>query len=103
MHLKRQSRAIVDEVVFSRKAQNRLIEHAQFIFEQTYDIHLADNYLDKMDAYITETLKYFPKAGRPCEELAPYARKLVYQGFSIIYHIGVDQIEILTIYRENLP
>jgi len=36
-------------------------------------------------------------------ELAPNTRKLVYQGFSIIYRIANDRVEILTIYRENLP
>ena len=58
--------------------------------------------MKKLRQYITQTLNHFPQAGRPSAELAPNTRKLVYQGFSIIYRISDERIEILTIYRENL-
>jgi plasmid stabilization system protein ParE len=56
-----------------------------------------------MKEYIVTMLSSFPKAGRPSEELAPNTRKLVYQGYSIVYRIAQEHIEILTLYRENLP
>ncbi|MDQ1433150.1 MAG: hypothetical protein QG634_435, partial [Patescibacteria group bacterium] len=37
------------------------------------------------------------------EELSASTRKLVYQGYSIIYSASDMQIEILVIFRENLP
>jgi len=98
-----QSKATVHKVIFTKNATKRLIEHARYIFEQTQNVDLADTYLDKIKSYIVETLSRFPQAGRPAEDLAPNTRKLVYQGFSIIYRISNEQIEILTIYRENLP
>ena len=98
----RRSEAIVTEVVFSLKAQQQLVAHADYIYEQTKNADLADAYLDRMREYIVSTLGRFPKAGRPSEEIIEDSRKLVYQGFSIIYCIGEARMEILLIYRENL-
>ena len=101
--LKRQRKHTVPKVLFSKTATDNLISQALYIFEQTQNIELSDRYLDDMKEYIVTTLSEFPKAGRPSEELAPNTRKLVYQGYSIIYRIAEKQIEILTIYRENMP
>lgn len=94
---------IVTEVVFSKKATANLIDQALFIFDRTQSIELSDKYLDDMKVFIVEMLSRFPKSGRPSDDIALSTRKLVYQGYSIIYKISEDQIEILTIYRENLP
>lgn len=102
-HLKRQSEAIVTKVIFSQKAQKQLIEHATYIYEQTKNPDLADAYLDKMHAYIVNVLSHFPKSGRPSEYIIHNSRKLVYQGFSIIYRLTETYIHILIIYKENLP
>lgn len=91
------------KIVFSKTAALNLVEQAKYIFEQTKNEHVADRYLDKMKNYIIQTLSHFPKSGRPTEELSPNTRKLVYQGYSIIYRISDAQIEILVIFRENLP
>ena len=91
------------EIIFSREAVDDLIAQAQFIFEQTQNVDSADRYLDGMKSFIVETLSHFPRAGRPAEEIVPGSRKLVYQGYSVLYRIAEDHIEILTIYRENLP
>ncbi len=93
----------VTKVVFSKKATQNLITQAKYIYKQTKSVELSDKYLDKMKLYINEMLTVFPKSGRPSEELAPNTRKLVYQGYSIIYRLTKDRAEILTIYRENLP
>ena len=90
------------KIVFSKKATDNLIEQALFIFEQSKNIELADKYLDEMKHFIIEILTDFPKSGRPSDELFPRTRKLVYKGYSIIYRISPRQIEILTIYRENI-
>jgi plasmid stabilization system protein ParE len=93
----------VTEIVFSRQAADDLIFQAQFIFEQTRNADRADCYLDSMKSFIVETLSHFPRAGRPAEEIAAGSRKLVYQGYSILYRMVESRIEILTIYRENIP
>jgi plasmid stabilization system protein ParE len=93
----------VRKIVFSKTAVLNLVEQAKYIFEQTKNEEVADRYLDKMKNYIIQTLSNFPKSGRPTEELAANTRKLVYQGYSIIYSVSETQIEILVIFRENLP
>ncbi|MDD5400985.1 MAG: type II toxin-antitoxin system RelE/ParE family toxin [Sulfurimonas sp.] len=91
------------KIVFSKIAALSLVEQAKYIFEQTKNEDVADRYLDKMKNYIIQTLSNFPKSGRPTEELLSNTRKLVYQGYSIIYSVSDTQIEILVIFRENLP
>jgi plasmid stabilization system protein ParE len=91
------------KIEFSKKAYHRLEALADYIYEQSNSKKTTVTYMKKFRQYIIETLSHFPQAGRPSEDLAPNTRKLVYQGFSIIYRIANDRIEILTIYRENLP
>ena len=91
------------EIVFSQKAAQNLIDQALYIFKQTQSVELSDKYLDDMKNYIIEMLSKFPKSGRPSNDIAPHTRKLVYQGYSIIYREHNGRIEILTLYRENLP
>jgi plasmid stabilization system protein ParE len=90
------------KIEFSNKAYQRLEELAEYIYEQSKSKKTTITYIKKLRQYIIETLTHFPQAGRPSEELAPNTRKLVYQGFSIIYRISNERIEILTIYRESL-
>lgn len=103
MPLKQQRTPTVRKIVFSKTAVLNLVKQAKYIFEQTKNEEVADRYLDKMKNYIIQTLSNFPKSGRPTEELAANTRKLVYQGYSIIYSVSETQIEILVIFRENLP
>lgn len=88
---------------FSPKAQTRLEMIAEYIYEQTKSKKLTREYLQRLREFIVVTLSTFPYAGRSCEELMSGSRKLVYQGYSIIYTVEKEQIWILTLYRENLP
>jgi plasmid stabilization system protein ParE len=90
------------KIDFSQKAYQRLETLAEYIYQQSGSKKTTVTYVKKLHQYITQTLNHFPQAGRPSVELAPNTRKLVYQGFSIIYRISDERIEILTIYRENL-
>ena len=91
------------KIEFSHKAFQRLEAVAEYIYEQSNSKKTTLSYIKKLRRYIIETLTHFPQAGRPSEDLAPNTRKLVYQGFSIIYRVTNERVEILTIYRENLP
>jgi len=93
----------VTKIVFSKVALENLQEQALYIFEKTKSVQTADAYLEKMRSFIVEMLTMFPNSGRPTPELALDTRKLVYQGFSIIYKVEDDQVQVLTIYRENIP
>ncbi len=91
------------KIDFSQKAYQRLDALAEYIYRQSGSKKTTAEYIKKLRRYIVETLTHFPQAGRAAEDLTPHTRKLVYQGFSIIYRLSEDRIEILTIYRENLP
>ena len=91
------------KIEFSHKAYSRLEEIAEYIYEQSKSKKITRTYLIKFRHYIIQTLTHFPHAGRPSEELFSGTRKLVYQGYSIIYRVFEERVEILTIYRENLP
>jgi len=91
------------KIEFTQNAYERLDALAAFIYEQSRSKRMTAEYVKRIRTYIIEILTQFPKSGRPSDDLAPNTRKLVYQGFSIIYRINDDHIEVLTIYRENLP
>jgi len=91
------------QIDFSPKAKARLEAIADYIYEQTKSKKLTREYLQKMRSFIVSTLSAFLYAGRSCEELIAGSRKLVYQGYSIIYIVKDEQIWILTLYRANLP
>jgi len=93
----------VTKIIFTQEATNNLISQALYIYQQSLDIDKADKYLLTMKTHIIQSLSYFPKLGRSAEEYGQNIRKLVHQKFSILYIIKQDEINIISIYRENLP
>jgi plasmid stabilization system protein ParE len=93
------------KINFSEKATLRLESIASYIYKETKSKKITVDYLKSLKTFIVSTLTLYPKAGRPFDEIYSKTRKLVYQSYSIIYRISKDQsrIDILTIYRENLP
>lgn len=87
---------------FSPKAQMRLEMIAEYIYDQTKSKKITREYLHRLRDFIVTTLNTFPHAGRSSQDLISDSRKLVYQGYSIIYIVEKEQIWILTLYRENL-
>lgn len=90
-------------IKFTPNALQRLDDLADYIYEQSRSKKVTAAYLRKLRSYIVETLSHFPKAGRPSDNLSLGTRKLVYQGFSIVYRRHNERIDILTLYKENLP
>lgn len=91
------------KIIFTQEATNNLITQALYIYQQSLDIDKADKYLLTMKTHIIQSLSYFPKLGRSAEEYGQNIRKLVHQKYSILYIIKQDEINIISIYRENLP
>ena len=91
------------KIIFTQEATNNLISQALYIYQQSLDIDKADKYLLTMKTHIIQSLSYFPKLGRAAEEYGQNIRKLVHQKYSILYIIKQDEINIISIYRENLP
>jgi plasmid stabilization system protein ParE len=90
-------------VLFSRRASERLAEHALYIFERTGDPDKADRWLDAFRRGIEENLLPFPELGRPVPEFCPRCRKFVFREHTLIYLLKEGTIFILTVYRQNLP
>jgi plasmid stabilization system protein ParE len=91
------------KIKFSDKSYLALDEIAEFIYNGTQSKKFTAKYIRSIRIYIKNVLLDFPKLGRPAEEFGEGVRKLVYQNYSILYRIKDNEIEILTLYRENLP
>jgi len=94
----------IKKIVFSKKAKERLFEIAQYIKKETQSDEITLRYIAEIRARIS-ILKTYPKAGREAFEFGVKTRKLVVSGYSILYEIDENktQIEILNIFKENLP
>jgi len=74
------------KIVFSTKAQKRLEELADYLFEQNQSSEFVIAYLDKLENYLTDILTLFPESGTPMEKFGTDIRRLSYQKYSIVYN-----------------
>lgn len=95
----------IKSIVFSKKATYRLTKITDYIYNQSRSETITLAYMARLKHYIFNILTQFPESGRKAEEYGKAIRKLVYQGFSILYRINEpkERIEIVNIFRENLP
>ncbi len=91
------------KINFSQKAHQTLDDVATYIYAQSKSKTITARHIRKLREYIKRTLSDFPKIGRPAEEFGKNIRKLVFQRYSILYIIESTHIDIIAIYRENLP
>lgn len=106
-HLKwlQQSMHNIKSIVFSKKATHRLAKITDFIYNQSQSETITLAYMARLKQYIFNILIQFPESGRKAEEYGKAIRKLVYQGYSILYRINEPKgrVEIVNIFRENRP
>lgn len=95
----------IKSIVFSKKATHRLTKITDYIYNQSRSDIITLAYMARLKQYIFNILTQFPESGRKAEEYGKAIRKLVYQGYSILYRINEPKgrIEIVNIFRENLP
>ena len=91
------------KIEFTEESLQNLAEIADFIYKETKSKNITSRHIRKLRAFTKASLIDFPKLGRPAEEFGKDIRKLVYQRFCILYIIQEQHIDIITIYRENLP
>ena len=91
------------KINFSQKAHQTLDDVATYIYAQSKSKTITARHIRKLREYIKRTLSDFPKIGRPAEEFGKNICKLVFQRYSILYIIESTHIDIIAIYRENLP
>lgn len=93
------------KILFTHKGTNKLYSIAEYIYHNSKSKTITTRYIKKLQKFISSTLKKFPKAGRPSDEIYKNTRKLVFQSYSIIYMYDEENstIHVVTLYRENLP
>lgn len=89
-------------IVFSPRARDRLKEMADYLHQQQLSDAFIVEYLKSIENWLETVLLLFPDCGTPMPKFGEGIRRVVYQKYSFIYRHSKRQIEILTIYRENL-
>ncbi|MBS4051570.1 MAG: type II toxin-antitoxin system RelE/ParE family toxin [Methylomonas sp.] len=90
-------------IAFSPRAKQRLGEIADYLYSQNLSKAFVINYLEQFEAWLNVLLGQFPEPGVLLPEYGDEIRKVVYKKYSFVYRIKSDRIEVLTIFRENLP
>lgn len=93
------------EIIISPHAKQRLEEIADYLYQQKLSKPFVVDYINQFESWLITVLGQFPESGRLIPELGENIRRIAYREYSFIYrfHKHKAQIEILTIYRENLP
>jgi plasmid stabilization system protein ParE len=90
-------------ILFSPRAKLRLEEIADYLYTKNLSKEFVRNYLKQFESWLITLLGQFPESGILQPEYGVGIRKVVYKKYSFLYRINNDHIEILTVYRENLP
>ena len=90
-------------IVFSPRAQQRMEEIADYLYQQNLSNEFVLDYLSRFETWLDMLLGQFPESGTPMPEYGDGMRRVVYHKYSFIYRVKEDVIEILTVYRDNLP
>lgn len=90
-------------IVFSPRAKQRLEEIADYLYQQNLSNEFVLDYLNQFENWLETLLCQFPESGTTMPKYGDGIRRVVYKRFTFLYQIKNEVIEILTIYRENLP
>ena len=91
------------KIVFSPRAKQRLEEIADYLYQQQLSKTFVLGYLKRFETWLETVLGQFPESGHLMPVFGDGIRRVVYREYSFVYRINDDVIEILTVYRENLP
>lgn len=91
------------QIVFSPRARQRMEEVADYLYQQNLSQRFILSYLQHFEDWLNTVLLQFPESGTPMPEFGEHIRRVVYQQYSFVYRLNGNTIEILTVYRENLP
>lgn len=61
------------------------------------------DYLHRFEDWLEKLLCTFPESGTAMPVFGEGVRRVVYRKYSFLYRVNEDVIEILAVYRENLP
>jgi len=90
-------------ILFSPRAKQRMEEIADYLYQQELSKEFVLEYLKRIETWLNMLLGQFPESGVLMSEYGEGIRKVVYRKYSFLYRVNDDIIEVLTVYRENLP
>ena len=90
-------------IVFSPRAKQRLEDIADYLYQQNLSAEFVVDYLNRFESWLDTVLRQFPESGTPMPEFGENIRRVAYNRYSFVYRVKGNVIEILTVYRENLP
>lgn len=90
-------------IVFSPRARQRMEEIADYLYQQQLSNEFVLDYLDRFETWLNTLLGEFPESGVPMPEYGDDIRRVVYRKYCFVYRLNNEVVEILTVYRENLP
>jgi plasmid stabilization system protein ParE len=90
-------------ILFSPRAKQRLEEIADYLYRLQLSKQFVQTYLKQFESWLNTLLGQFPESGISQPEYGEGIRKVVYKKYSFLYRINNDHIEVLTVFRENLP
>lgn len=91
------------QIVFAPRALKRLTEITQYLKKQSLSDAFINQYLERMERWLSVVLLQFPESGHLMPEYGENIRRISYQKYSFLYRIEQNKIQILTIFRENSP
>jgi len=80
-----------------------LEEISEYLYKQQLSKEFVRDYINRFEIWLESVLGQFPDSGSPMLEYGSHTRRIVYRKYSFVYRITDDEIEILTVYRENQP
>jgi plasmid stabilization system protein ParE len=91
-------------IIYSNRFRYRLEAIAEYIFEKSRSKQTTSAHITSIRSSL-QILKTYPLLGRVADEFGESIRKIVIFDYTILYCINdeADMVEILNIFRENLP
>ena len=93
---------MVMRIVFTRRANERLTEVADYLYRQHCSKKFVVNYIRGFRDHLKRVLIQFPESGTLVPEYGEDIRRIICKEYSFLYQIRGNDIEILTVFRENL-
>ncbi len=90
-------------IVFSPHAKQQLAEVANYLYRQNLSRTFVVKYLNNFKNWLNTLLTQFPTSGMEMPDYGIGIRRVVYDKYSFLYRINNNVIEIVAVYRENLP
>lgn len=90
-------------IVFTKLANKRLAEVAAYLYRQKCSKSFVVSYIKGFKDCLKRILLEFPEAGTPVPQYGKGVRRIICQEYTFLYQVIKNRIDILTVFKENLP